>query len=142
MRASFLLPLATLALTALTLPATAQAKAPAGVWANPKGSVHVQFRDCGAPNSAGGAICGRIIWASADAQAKTDAAGGGRLVGRDLFQNFVPAGRNQWAGSVLIPDIGQSVSGTITQTGPKTLVGEGCLFANYGCKQQVWTRVK
>ena len=123
---------------ALALPAAASAAAPAGIWQNPKGNVRVQFRDCGA----GGAICGRVVSADASAQAKTSAAGGGKLVGRDLFQNFAPAGRNQWAGSVLIPDIGQSVQGTITQTGPKTLVGEGCLFAGYGCKQQVWTRVK
>lgn len=127
-----------LAAAALALPVAVQAKAPPGLWQNPKGNVRVQFRDCGA----GGTICGRIVSADASAQAKADAAGGGRLVGRDLFQNFVPAGRNQWAGSVLIPDIGQSVSGTITQTGPKTLVGEGCLFAGYGCKQQVWMRVK
>ena len=86
-------------------------------------------------------IC-RISWASPEAQAKTDAAGGGKLVGRDLFQDFEPAGRDRWAGAVLIPDIGQTVEGTITRTGPKTLVGEGCLFAGYGCKQQVWTRVK
>lgn len=123
---------------ALALIATpALAKAPLGTWQNPKGTVRVQFRDCTA-----NAICGRVVWASATAQAKTDAAGGGRLVGSDLFQQFVPAGRNQWAGSVLIPDIGQSVAGTITQTGPRTLVGEGCLFAGYGCKTQIWTRIK
>ena len=127
-----------LAALALALPAAAQAKAPPGTWQNPKGNVRVQFRDCGA----GGAICGRIVWASADAQARTDAAGGGRLLGRDLFQRFVPDGPNRWAGSVLIPDIGQSVEGTITRTGPKTLVGEGCLFAGFGCKQQVWVRIK
>lgn len=122
-----------LALFAAVIAAPALAKPPEGVWQNPKGNVRVQFRDCGA----GGMICGRVIWANAEAQAKA-----GRLVGTDLFQGFVPAGRDQWAGSVLIPDIGQTVSGTITRTGPKTLVGEGCLFANYGCKQQVWTRVK
>ena len=127
-----------LAAASLAIPAAAAAKAPLGIWQNPKGTVRVQFRDC-AP---AGAVCGRIVWASADAQAKTDAAGGGRLIGRDLFQQFVPSARNQWAGSVLIPDIGQSVQGTITQTGPRTLVGEGCLFAGYGCKQQVWTRIK
>lgn len=124
------------AAAALALPAAAEAKAPLGTWQNPKGTVRVQFRDC-----AGNAICGRIVWASADAQAKTDAAGGGRLLGRDLFQQFVAVGRNRWEGSVLIPDIGQSVAGTITQTGPRTLVGEGCLFAGYGCKQQVWSRI-
>ena len=47
-----------LAVAALGLPAAAQAKAPPGVWQNPKGTVRVQFRDCGP------AICGRIIWAS------------------------------------------------------------------------------
>ena len=130
-------PALALALTAGLIATPALAKAPLGVWQNPKGTVRVQFRDC-----AGTAICGRIVWAAPQAQAKTDAAGGGRLVGRDLFQQFVPAGRNAWAGAVLIPDIGQTVEGTITQTGPKTLVGEGCLFAGYGCKQQVWTRVK
>ena len=132
---------AALLLAAATVATPALAKAPAGVWQNPKGTVRVQFRDCAGPTGPG-AICGRVVWASESAQAKTDAAGGGRLVGRDLFQQFVPAGRNQWAGSVLIPDIGQSVQGTITQTGPKTLVGEGCLFAGYGCKQQTWTRIK
>lgn len=125
------------AMVALAVPGLAAAKAPLGVWQNPKGTVRVQFRDC-----AGNAICGRVIWAAPQAQAKVDAAGGGRLVGSDLFQQFHPAGRNQWAGGVLIPDIGQTVQGTITQTGPKTLVGEGCLFAGYGCKQQVWTRIK
>ena len=129
--------LAALALAALATATPALAKAPPGTWQNPKGNVRVQFRDC-----AGEAICGRVVWASADAQAKTDAAGGGRLVGTDLFQRFAATGRNSWAGSVLIPDIGQSVQGTITQTGPKTLVGEGCLVQGYMCKQQVWTRIK
>ncbi len=137
MRKPLFLLAAPLFMGALALPAVAEAKAPPGTWQNPKGNVRVQFRDCGAA----GTICGRIVWASAAAQAKTDAAGGGRLLGRDLFQQFVAVGRNRWEGSVLIPDIGQSVAGTITQTGPKTLVGEGCLFAGYGCKQQVWSRI-
>ena len=122
-----------LALIAATLAAPVLAKPPEGVWQNPKGNVRVQFRDCGGRDT----ICGRVVWANADAQAKA----GQRLVGTDLFQGFVPSGRDLWAGSVLIPDIGQSVSGTITRTGLKTLVGEGCLFAGYGCKQQVWTQV-
>ena len=125
------------ALAAVLVATPALAKAPAGIWQNPKASVRVQFRDCGAH-----AMCGRIVWASPAAQAKADAGGGGRLIGADLFQDFVEQGPGQWAGSVLIPDLGQSVQGTITQTGPKTLVGEGCMFAGFGCKEQVWTRVK
>jgi uncharacterized protein (DUF2147 family) len=43
---------------------------------------------------------------------------------------------------VLIPDVGQTVSGTIEQTGANTLVGEGCLFGRLGCKTQTWTRMR
>ena len=126
-----------LALAALALPAAAMAKAPPGIWQNPKGNVRVQFRDCGR-----GAICGRVVYASADAEAKVREAGGPPLRGSDLFDGFEQTGPNTWDGEILVPDLGQAFAGTITQTGPRRLVGEGCLFAGFGCKQQVWTRVK
>lgn len=121
----------------LAVPAAASAKAPAGIWQNPKGNVRVQFRDCGRD-----VICGRVIWASPAARAKVAEAGGGPLVGRDLFDRFEADGPNSWAGEIFVPDIGQSFAGTITQTNAGTLVGEGCLFAGFGCKEQVWRRVK
>ena len=122
------------ALVALA-PTFAQARVPAGTWQNPKGSVRVQFRQCG-PD-----ICGRIVWASAEAEADASASGAPRLVGTDLFDDFEPVGPNRWSGSVLLPALGQTVSGPITQTNPTTLVGEGCLFASFGCKQQVWHKI-
>ena len=124
------------AMTVAALPSAALAKAPAGVWANPKNNVHVTFRDCGR------AMCGRVVWASASAQAKAAEGSGARLLGSDLFRNFIPQGPRTWAGSVLIPDIGQTVTGTIEQVDAKTLVGEGCLVAGFGCQQQVWKRIK
>jgi uncharacterized protein (DUF2147 family) len=124
------------AVAALAIPGIAAARVPAGIWQNPKGTVRVQFRQCGA------AMCGRVIWASADAEADARAAGAGPLVGTDLFSGFTPAGTNQWSGSVVIPDLHQAVSGTITQTNPTTLVGEGCLFAGIGCKQQIWHKIR
>ena len=117
---------------AALIPGTAMARVPAGIWQNPHATVRVQFRQCGP------AICGRVVWASAQAQA----AAGTPLVGQDLFAGFAPQGPNRWAGSVLIPDIGREVSGTITQTDARTLVGEGCLIAGFGCRQQTWTRVR
>ncbi len=122
---------------ALALPLPALAKAPPGVWQNPKGNVRVQFRDCGRD-----LICGRVVSASPAAEAKVREAGGRRLRGSDLFDRFEQVGPGEWEGEILVPDLGQSFAGTITQTGPRTLVGEGCLFAGLGCKQQVWTRVK
>ena len=120
-----------LAAVALILPGVAQARVPDGVWQNPHATVKVQFRQCGS------AMCGRVVWASADAQSRA-----GPLVGRDLFEGFTPDGANRWSGSVLVPDIGTQVSGTITQTDANTLVGEGCLLPGVGCRQQTWTRVR
>jgi uncharacterized protein (DUF2147 family) len=129
--------LTTIAAAALaSLPAAAQAAPPKGVWTNPSKSVRVVFQRCGQ------AMCGKVVWASPKAQADAAAGGGGPLVGAMLFRDFVEEERGLWSGSVLIPDIGQTVSGTIEQTGPNTLVGEGCVFAGIGCKSQTWTRIR
>jgi len=111
-------------------------KAPAGIWANPSGSVHVTFAPCGR------AICGRVVWASDKAKADALAGSGEPLVGSLLFRDFVADGAHRWAGRVLVPDIGQTLSGTIEQVDAKTLRGEGCLLAGFGCREQTWHRVR
>lgn len=118
------------------LPVAVQAAPPKGVWTNPKKSVRVVFQQCGR------AMCGKVVWASAKAQADAAAGGGGPLVGAMLFRDFVEEERGLWSGSVLIPDVGQTVSGTIEQTSATTLVGEGCVIAGLGCKRQTWTRLR
>jgi len=130
--------LMTMAASALlaVLPAAASAAPPKGVWTNPRGSVRVVFQSCGH------AMCGKVVWASPQAQADTRAKGGEPLLGAMLFRDFVEEERGRWTGSVFIPDIGQTVSGTIEQSGPDTLVGEGCLMAGFGCQSQTWTRVR
>ncbi len=127
--------LTTLAL-ALSAPAPARPTPPPGVWANPARSVHVAFKRCGP------AICGDVVWANE--KAKDDAARGGadRLVGSRLFDGFVEEEPGYWSGEVFIPDIGQSVAGTITRVDARTLRGEGCLFAGFGCRTQDWTRIR
>ena len=132
---------ALIGLTSFGLAASvAEARVPAGVWANPSNSVQVRFAPCGRGQDAQ-LMCGTVIWASE--QAKADAARGGsdRLVGTRLFTDFEEEEPGRWAGTVFIPDIGREVEGTITQVDAKTLVGEGCLFGGLGCRQQRWRRV-
>ena len=128
MRHSMIAALAALAM----IPAAANAAPPKGVWTNPKKNVRVTFQRCGE------AMCGKVIWASAEAQEKA----GSPLVGTMLFEDFVEEGPGEWSGSVFVPDIGQSVSGTIRQMDANTLVGEGCVIAGLGCKSQTWTRLR
>jgi uncharacterized protein (DUF2147 family) len=87
-------------------------------------------------------MCGKIVWATPQAESDARANGDGALVGSMLFRDFIEEQRGLWSGSVLVPDTGQTVSGTIQQLDANTLVGEGCLVAGFGCKSQTWVRVR
>lgn len=117
------------------VPAGAQAPSFAGVWRNPGDSVRIRVAPCGP------ALCGVVVAASE--RAKADAAAGGtpRLVGTQLLQDFRRDPDGTWAGSVLVPDLGTIVDGTLALEGRDTLVATGCLFGALGCKEQRWTRV-
>ncbi|WP_294235978.1 DUF2147 domain-containing protein [uncultured Sphingomonas sp.] len=119
----------------------ADARVPAGIWANPSNTVQVRFAPCGRGRDAQ-LMCGTVVWASE--QAKADAARGSspRLVGTELFTDFEEQEPGRWAGTVYIPDIGREVEGTITQVDARTLVGEGCLLGRLGCREQRWRRIK
>ena len=127
---------AILALSLVAAPAAARTPPPAGIWANPHNTVHVTFKRCR------DAICGTVVWASRTAIEDAQRGGVDRLVGEELFRDFVEDEPGRWSGEVFIPDVGQTVSGTITQIDARTLVGEGCMFAGFGCKTQSWKRIK
>ena len=119
-----------------TASVAATGKVPAGVWANPSNSVHVNFKPCGR------AMCGNVVWASEKAQDDARRGGTDPLVGSRLFSDFVEEERGHWRGEVFIPDIGQSITGTIVQVDARTLTGESCLFGGFGCRAQTWRRVR
>ena len=123
------------ALAALALAGSAAAAPPPGVWANPANTVHVAFQRCG------GAVCGTVVWASAKAQADAQRGGTGKLIGARLFRDFVEEAPGRWTGEVFIPDIGRTISGTLTLTDKLTLTGEGCVLPGIGCKAQTWKRI-
>lgn len=121
---------------AALLPIAANAAIPKGVWTNPRKTVRVVFQPCG------DAICGKVIAATPQAEADAQRGGGAPLVGSMLFRDFHQDESGLWSGSVLVPDLGQTISGTIRQVDANTIVGEGCVFPNIGCRTQTWTRIK
>lgn len=126
-----------IASAALALPAQASAQdAIYGVWRNPKNSVHIDIQKCGE------FLCGRVVWANANA--REDARNGGtkELIGSQLLRNFQPGKGGAWKGKVFVPDLNVTVSGTAELVDANTLRARGCVFAGMGCKSQNWKRVQ
>lgn len=107
-----------------------------GTWRNPKNSVHVDIRPCGA------GVCGYVVWASDKAKADARAGGTDQLLGLQLFRDFTPRENGVWRGKVFVPDLGRTFTGAAEPAGPNKLKARGCLFANVLCKSQTWTRVR
>lgn len=125
------------ALLLTAMPAAAQrAGGWEGTWRNAADSVRIKVARCGR------GLCGTVTQASAKARADAAAGGTDRLVGTQLFRDFRMGDDGLWYGQVYVPDIGQTFDGTIDQVNRDTIVGTGCLFANFGCKSQTWRRVR
>ncbi|OWK32088.1 DUF2147 domain-containing protein [Sphingomonas mucosissima] len=125
------------ALLLTAMPAAAQrAGGWEGTWRNAADSVRIKVARCGR------GLCGTVTQASAKARADAAAGGSNQLVGTQLFRDFRMGDDGLWHGQVYVPDIGQTFDGTIDQVNRDTIVGTGCLFANFGCKSQTWRRVR
>ncbi len=124
-------------LLATCLAASPVAAAPVdGTWTNPAGSVDVSMAGCG------GRLCGTVVRASD--KAKADAANGGtdRLIGTQLFRSLIADGPGHWTGEVFVPDLGQTVEGTLALVDANRLEVAGCVIPGLLCQTQVWTRVR
>lgn len=131
---------AVLALLAGAVPASAYpGAAPSdpveGLWINPHHSVAVRNQYCGP------AMCGRIVWASAQAQADARDSGVRNLVGLDLLENYRPEKRGNWKGTVLVPDMGHRFSSEIALVSNNELKISGCILHGLICRSQIWTRI-
>ncbi|MDF0546640.1 DUF2147 domain-containing protein [Sphingobium sp. H39-3-25] len=115
-------------------PAPAQSQS-LGIWRNPKDSVHIRAEPCGRY------ICGVVVWANEKAKADSRKGGVDPLIGAQLFRQFSEERPNLWRGSVFVPDIRKTFSGTITIVDQHTIRASGCLIGRIGCKSQIWTRV-
>lgn len=119
------------------VPASASAQdAIYGVWRNPKNSVHIDIQPCGQY------LCGRVVWANANAREDAKKGGTKELIGSQLLRNFSPGKGGAWKGKVFVPDLNVTVSGTAELLDNNTLRARGCVFAGIGCKSQNWKRVQ
>jgi len=107
-----------------------------GRWANPRGTLAVQTGRC-----ADGALCGQIVWASAQARAEARGAGLPDLVGTQLLRGYRRNKSGAWEGKVFVPDMGRTFSSRIHQSSPATLTITGCVVGTFLCKSQTWHRV-
>jgi uncharacterized protein (DUF2147 family) len=105
-----------------------------GVWRNPKNTVHLEIKPCGA------SACGYVIWASAKAQADARHGSGKELIGMQLLRDFAPAGHS-WRGKVFVPDLNMTLGGAARPIDAGHLEAKGCLVGGLLCKSQVWSRL-
>jgi uncharacterized protein (DUF2147 family) len=123
-------------------PALAQMPTPAptsplaGVWMNPSHSVAVVTEPCG------GAMCGRVVWANAHAQADVRSETPTKpLIGTQLLSAFRPASKGMWEGVLYVPDMDRTVSSRIQMIDASTLRISGCLIHGFLCRSQTWQRI-
>jgi uncharacterized protein (DUF2147 family) len=125
---SVLAPIALLALTAAQPPRTPIE----GNWKNPIGSAIIAIAPCG------DALCGKVVWASERGQREAS-KGGAHVVGTTVLTDVRP-NRNQWAGTLFIPDDNIHVSAKLQLVGARQLKLTGCGLAGLICRSQLWTR--
>jgi uncharacterized protein (DUF2147 family) len=106
-----------------------------GVWANPKDTVHIDIKACGE------LACGTVVWASADAQAKSLKASGKQILGLQLFQDMKKRPDGAWRGRAFVPDLNMTFAGSAEPLTAQTLKIKGCLVGNMFCRSQIWNRV-
>ena len=122
-----------LSLALIALPSAAAAAPIEGKWQNPKDSVIVEVKSCGA-----GIWCGRVAWASPKAKRKAE----GRLrVGTQLLSGLRADGRGGYRGRAYEPRRQIRANATVRHAGHDALIVKGCALAGLICKSQRWTRV-
>ena len=128
--------LLSIALLFAALPAAASAPASVeGRWTNPKRSVVIDVAPCGP------AYCGTVVAASPKARANARKGGTENLVGTRILSGARPVRPGVYKGRAFVPRRNIHSSATIRQTGPNTMIVEGCALAGLLCKEQRWTRV-
>ena len=123
-----------LGLALVALPAAADALPIEGKWQNPKDSVIVDVRSCGA-----GTWCGKVSWASPKATRKAD----GRLrVGTQLLSGLKADGQGGYRGRAYVPRRQIHATAIVRHAGRDALIVKGCTLGGLLCKSQRWTRVR
>lgn len=107
-----------------------------GVWRNPKNTVHLEIKDCGA------STCGVVVWASAKAEADARKAGADTLIGKQLLRDFEAQDNGTLKGRVWVPTLKVTLVGSADIVDSRTMRAKGCVLGNFLCKSQLWTRIE
>lgn len=114
-------------------PASALAKSNLeGRWKH--GSMEIVIAPCG------DSLCGKVVKASANQQAKAQRGSGTNLLGARVIDNIQPAGPGTWKADVFLAGRNMNARGTIKQVGADRLAVSGCILAVL-CKTRYWDRV-
>ena len=122
-------PIALLALTAAQSPPRAPIE---GHWKNPIGSAIIAIEPCG------GALCGKVIWASERGRREAS-KGAPKVVGTTVLTGVKPI-QNHWSGTLFIPDDNIHVSARLQLLSGHELKLTGCGLLGLICRTQIWTR--
>jgi uncharacterized protein (DUF2147 family) len=106
-----------------------------GTWINPYHSVAVRTAPCA------NRLCGRVVWASREAQQDARDGNVPNLIGTSLLENYRPTGARSWAGTVFVPDMGRHFYSLIEQVDDGTMRVRGCILHGLLCKSQLWQRI-
>jgi len=121
------------ALVLAAAPAPASAKSPIeGRWQH--GRMVIEIAPCGSK------LCGTVVKASPNQQAKAKRGSGTELIGARLITNIEPIGPRTYKGRVFAADRNIHASGTIRQVSPSRLEVKGCVLAVF-CKSRSYDRV-
>jgi uncharacterized protein (DUF2147 family) len=119
----------------LLLAAPASAQALEGQWTNYKKNVVVQVERCGP------AYCGRVVQASAKAQAKARRGGTPRLIGTQILTGLKPLGDGRYRGRAFVPKRNIHATATVRQLNDNVMQVSGCVLGGLLCDNEKWTRV-
>ena len=115
-------------------PAVASAKSPIeGRWRN--GKMELVIAPCR------GGMCGTVVNASANQQAKAQRGSDTDLIGARLVKDIAQTGPRTYRATVFLADRNIYARGTINQVSNDRLRVRGCVFAII-CKSKTWDRIR
>lgn len=103
-----------------------------GRWKN--GAMEIVIAPCGE------SLCGQVVKASSQQQAKAERGSGTHLLGARVIDNIQPAGPGRWSATVFLAGRDMNARGTIEQVNPDRLAVRGCVLAII-CKTTHWDRI-
>jgi uncharacterized protein (DUF2147 family) len=123
---------ASIAFLALTAAQPAPRSPIEGQWKNPIGSAIIAITPCG------GALCGKVVWASRRGQREAS-PGTSHVVGTTVLTGVRRDG-DRWTGTLFIPDDNVHVAAKLQLVSAGQLKLTGCAVMGLFCRSQLWTR--